>query len=1200
MHRIYFIFILSFFLSLKGSGQYLFNNITPKDGLSTREVRTIYQDQEGFMWMGTMNGLNRFDGNHVLVFNQYTPTYPSSLGEIITCITESTPGKIWFGTNSGAAILDKGSKVFSEVTIQSADNKPTRPNITQVQRDKLGRLWMATLTGIYIQVDNLFKPVSTVYSFAGKLDSTRTYHGGFLYDSVRNVFWAATDKGLFCLDLNQKQLFSEQNNPENLPVYNNHRLNAISVDLKGDLWMGSVTEHALIHYSFKDRSLEKIFRINNNPDWELVNGCNNLFSDRNGRLWISTWLFTSFVRLPDGRFDYVPYDKDLPYSIGYGLAHDVLQDSYGNIWFATINGVSKLSASGFVENIIKTPNYPFFFPINFSNANTISPDGDETYWIGKMEGLVKYDVRNKKFELYAPYEHTDRSNELFVVKKFGDEVWCGARNGVQIFNPITKTFRLLEFPNKVNVPFRSTRYLLQDRQKNVWIGTWDCGVYRYNNETKKTIAFDGSNESTGVFKPNFSLSILETSEGKIWISNANNGVMIYDPSNNSFASPNDSLLQNESVFSMAQDQQQNIWVSTATHGILKYDAGGKLLDSITRLHGLPAARYENIVIDKSGRLWTKSQEWLLCIQPASKQITKVNIDVTYSFNNHWIGLTMQDDRIYATMLDNIVIIRPEKFQRNADRLPPLIAGFRVFEEDRPVDTKKNIELSWKQNFFSIDFSSPFHREDGTIQYAYKLDGFNKDWVYCGRRQTADYTNVPYGTYRFLVKTTDETGQWNTQERVLTIHIKPPFWNTIWFRLLIGAIAIAILWWLYKLAQRRRRRINIENTIDYFANSVYGENSVNEICWDIARNCISQLQFEDCVVYLLDRNTNRLVQKAAYGPKNPKGHEIANPIEIEPGKGIVGTVALTGKHLLINDTRKDIRYIVDDEERLSELAAPILHDGKVIGVIDSEHSRKDFFTDEHVKALNTIASISANKIAEAQAEAQAKENEIKLLEINKLLAESQLMALRAQMNPHFVFNCLNSIQECIVTGKYGEASDYLNKFSKLFRTVLNNSGKNLVTMNEEKQVLELYLDLEHMRFEKSFSYKMLVDEDLESDEMLIPSMLLQPYVENALWHGLMHKEGERTLLIEFLKINEDVFRCVIDDNGIGREKSYELKAKQSKAKRHESKGLKISSDRLSILQKQGFHASLEIIDKKDNDGNAAGTTVIIELSTFLKN
>jgi LytS/YehU family sensor histidine kinase len=380
--------------------------------------------------------------------------------------------------------------------------------------------------------------------------------------------------------------------------------------------------------------------------------------------------------------------------------------------------------------------------------------------------------------------------------------------------------------------------------------------------------------------------------------------------------------------------------------------------------------------------------------------------------------------------------------------------------------------------------------------------------------------------------------------------------------------------------------------------MYGENSVNEICCDIARNCISQMKLEDCIVYLVDEKRNVLVQNAAFGPKNPKDHEIINPIEIPWGKGVVGAAAEAGKYILVKDTSKDDRYIVDHGRRFSELAVPIIHEGVTIGVIDSENSRRNFFTDEHIKLLSTIAAISANKIAEARADAAARESKMQLLEIKKLLAESQLMALRAQMNPHFVFNCLNSIQECIVTQKYGEASLYLNKFAKLFRSVLNNSSKGMVTLSEETEVLELYLALEHMRFEKSFTYTIHIDEELETDEMLIPSMLLQPYVENALWHGLMHKEGERKCCISFKRKTNHVFSCEIEDNGIGRKKALELKEQQNKSKRHVSRGMAISKDRIDLLQKQGQHAHLEIIDKYDDAGMATGTKVVIELSSFL--
>ena len=158
---------------------------------------------------------------------------------------------------------------------------------------------------------------------------------------------------------------------------------------------------------------------------------------------------------------------------------------------------------------------------------------------------------------------------------------------------------------------------------------------------------------------------------------------------------------------------------------------------------------------------------------------------------------------------------------------------------------------------------------------------------------------------------------------------------------------------------------------------------------------------------------------------------------------------------------------------------------------------------------------------------------------------------------------------------------------------------MVTLAEEIEVLDLYLALEHMRFEKSFTYTINTDEELEAEEILIPSMLVQPYVENALWHGLMHKEENRKLCIAFTKKSDTVFECVIDDNGIGRKKALQLKEQQSKTKRHVSKGMTISQDRIDLLQKQGQHARLEIIDKHDEQDNATGTKVVIELSAFLE-
>lgn len=197
---------------------------------------------------------------------------------------------------------------------------------------------------------------------------------------------------------------------------------------------------------------------------------------------------------------------------------------------------------------------------------------------------------------------------------------------------------------------------------------------------------------------------------------------------------------------------------------------------------------------------------------------------------------------------------------------------------------------------------------------------------------------------------------------------------------------------YHLSQNLQIRQSINEIIHYFATSLYGKNTVDEILWDIAKNCISRLGLVDCVIYLVDEQQHALVQKAAYGTKNPDEYAILSPIVIPLGQGIVGSVALSGKAEMIQDTSQDARYIVDDQQRSAELAVPIFFEDKVIGVIDSEHPEKGFFKPHHLEALQTIAAICSSKIAKAQAEEQAKEAQKMQLEAEHI---KKLDAMKSQ-------------------------------------------------------------------------------------------------------------------------------------------------------------------------------------------------------------
>ena len=213
------------------------------------------------------------------------------------------------------------------------------------------------------------------------------------------------------------------------------------------------------------------------------------------------------------------------------------------------------------------------------------------------------------------------------------------------------------------------------------------------------------------------------------------------------------------------------------------------------------------------------------------------------------------------------------------------------------------------------------------------------------------------------------------------------------------------------------------------------------------------------------------------------------------------------------------------------------------------------------------------------------------ELRSQIAESEQMALRAQMNPHFVFNALNSIQHFITMEDEMSANYYLTRFSKLIRQVLENSKHSFISINEEIETLELYLELEMLRFEGKFNYKIELDDEIDTYDTQIPSMIIQPFLENAIWHGLMPKEDDSQLFVEFKQ--EDTFiLCIIKDNGIGRKASAENN--KGRTQKHKSTGISNTVKRLGLLSNIKDENSLMKITDLEEDGKALGTVVTLKI------
>lgn len=316
--------------------------------------------------------------------------------------------------------------------------------------------------------------------------------------------------------------------------------------------------------------------------------------------------------------------------------------------------------------------------------------------------------------------------------------------------------------------------------------------------------------------------------------------------------------------------------------------------------------------------------------------------------------------------------------------------------------------------------------------------------------------------------------------------------------------------------------SFEDIIIYFSKSLLGKENEEDIFWDVAKNCISQLGFVDCVIYVLDPNRGILVQEAAHGPKNPKDKILFNHLEIPLGRGITGAVAASGVPEIINDTSNDPRYIRDDENRLSEICVPIVHEKELFGVIDCEHPEKDFFTDRHLKMLTAIASICAIKIKSVRANKALLEKQDKLLKMREEMLELKLKALHSQLNPHFVFNSLNAIQYFVTSENKPMALEYLSTFSRLIRFYLKQLGKDTVSLYNEIDMIHWYLKLQKLRYDDAFAYDIFLDKNTEgTQDAAIPTLVVHTLFENIIEHAMFNQHLDQYFKIAFKATSETV-------------------------------------------------------------------------------
>ena len=954
----------------------------------------------------------------------------------------------------------------------------------------------------------------------------------------------------------QSYFFKNYSVDDGLPFV---QVSAIYQDSKGNLWTGGYGGLSKFDgYTFK----------NFTPHDGLLNySVTSITEDNQGNIWIGT---ISGINKYDG-------EKFSVYSTQLGLISNditcILKDSQGKLWFGTSKGLSKLDDGTFI-------NYTMQKGLVGDKIRCLYEDLHNNIWIGTESGMSMFDGRH--FKNYSIMDGLAGNTVNAITQDTAGGVWIATSEGL---SKLTKNGKFINHTTEEGLLDNDIKTVICDKRNNIWLGT-NKGIARVKRFEFKNYQLRSEINS------NLVSCIYQDYEQNIWIGTAN-GLYKYRSDLFEVYSENEGMTNNF-VYSITRDQEQRLLVGTKGGGV--YKEGEDRFINYTTKDGLPDKEIKSSFNDANGTILLGTGNGVCAYDGKRFKTDKkyealngetVNMFYRDSKGNLWIGA---DNAIYKYGPDSMTVYRPSSFS-------PIYSVNGIYEDKKGdiwfgtylgglflYDGKSFTEQSKKLNFKSDSYFTILDDKDGWIYfstfngvYVYnpktgKTDNFGKDegisseLVYT-MAFNADKTELWAGTNQGLSKI-DIAQYKKTGDKIVTTYGKDEGFSgvecntngiyndddgAIWFGTVNGLIKYSPEEYI---ENNTPAKINISNIRLFYADTTLPQNSLlsydqNNISFNYSGICLTNPR-KVKYSHILEGFEKKW---------SPVGYDrTITYSNLPPGKYTFKVKCTNNEGLWV--------------EKPAEFSFTI---------------KTPFWKTVWFYVALSLFCITALILSLRLRIRNIKGKERRKTELNKKIANIELQALRAQMNPHFIFNTMASIQHYISNNDTDAALKYLSKFAKLMRSIIGNSKQQMISIAEELNALNLYLELEIMRFIDKFDYTITVDKSIDQNYDRIPSMLIQPYVENAIIHGLLPKAGHGKISIHLQKQTDSIL-CTIEDNGIGRERSNEFK--KNRVQQHKSMGMSITQERLDILNSSlNQNLNAQIIDLYEN-GQPAGTKVQI--------
>ncbi len=815
-----------------------FKHLSINDGLSQNAVFAILQDSRGFMWFGTKDGLNRYDGYSFNVFYN-NPFDSSSLSaNYITSLFEDSRGLIWIGTiDAGIDIYSYEERIFKHINFNSLTGTTTKYAVTSIVETADSTIWIGTDGGGLLKLSNLDKNLSS-YSY---------------------------------------QYFSFI--PGNTHSISSNNIISMLVDSNDTLWIGTpdmldkyeAGSNRFIHFKINSRHSKASFDL-------LGNGITSIYETKKGELWLGTLSGLVLFERETGSYKLFPHHYNIN-RFGWGRILDIKEDNSGVLWIATPGELMSFNPSNNSYNYYK--NDPFdLASLSYNMVSSIWVDRTGIFWFGTSGGgLNIYDPKASRFSTFIrPNDLTSRISGFSVRTILEDNsgnIWLST-DVLYRWNRKTNTLKSYEInSDSINVLGNTGAWsIVQSSSGDIWFAS-SQGLFRYNPADEKSVLYRHSSDNKLGLPQKSVYTVFEDKEGSIWLVTANylsklidiekgifrNILFVNNPANTDrvrsvlyednkqrlWIGTIDGLLRLDkqtgkfrmyrNIPSLSTSLNNNIiksicpdpfepdsilWLGTAGGGLNRFNMETNTFTHFTETEGLPNNVVYGILPDEKGNLWLSTNKGISRFNIRTKTFRNYDVNDGLQSNEFNTGAYFKSNsgEMFFGGIKGLNYFYPRNILDN--RFVPEIAitGFKLFKRSQSSKQKlnlfrkeiaelKSIELSYDDNFFQIEFAALDYSAPGKNQYAYKLENFNDEWIYSGIERTATYTNLSPGEYIFRVKGSNNDGIWNEKGASIRLIITPPWWSTWWSYFLYGFLSLGVL---YLIRRYELNRVRLKNQL----------------------------------------------------------------------------------------------------------------------------------------------------------------------------------------------------------------------------------------------------------------------------------------------------------------------------------------------------------------------------------------------------